>query len=335
MLRVWDGKRNVHFEGAVGTSGENGDAIAPSSCFRTGSITKPFTATLVLQLVEQGALKLDDLYFDLLNETTRAIISRMHLCAGVDYTAEIKVLHLLQHSSGLRDYFADDERFLAYVMQHPDQHWNWKSVLEKYFEYGLNDKALFVPGNGFYYSDTNYLLLGILIEQITGKSLHQNYEEQILIPLGLTDTYLEFFQASKGTAALTYPYYGNVSLKNTNTSFDWGGGGLVSSMKDLDTFIRALVSGRLFTKEETWRAMAQFDFTDPVHTSAKRSLYYGLGVQKKSFSGYSFIGHNSAYAAMLYYDPEKDLSIVLSLNQAGAVHKAEWLLNKIAGIMQQ
>jgi len=334
MLRIRDGKRNIEYEGAVGAIDEDGKAISASCRFRTGSITKPFTAAIVLQLVEQGLFNLEDLYFDLLDEPTKASLSRLHLWTGADFSGKISVLHLLQHSSDLPDYFADDERFLAYVMQHPAQRWDWKLVVEKYFEFGLNEKALFIPGNGFYYSDTNYLLLGMLIEHLTGKPLHQHYEEKILTPLGLTDTYLEFFQAPKIAAATVFPYYGKTSLENINTSFDWGGGGLVSSMRDLEIFIRALVAGRLFDKAETIARMAQFDLADPSNTSAKRSMHYGLGLQKKAFSDYSFIGHNSAYASLLYYDPEKDLSIVLSLNQAGAVHKAEWLLNKTASVLQ-
>ncbi|MFN0216404.1 MAG: serine hydrolase domain-containing protein [Saprospiraceae bacterium] len=335
MLRIRDGKRNVQYEGAVGTIDEAGKAVSASCRFRTGSITKPFTAAIVLQLVEQGMFKLTDLYFDLLDEASKASLSCLHIWEGTDYSDKISVQHLLQHSTGLRDYFADDERFLAFVMQHPAQQWDWKLILEKYFEFGLNDKALFIPGNGFYYSDTNYLLLGMLIEHATGKSLHQNYEEKILAPLGLTDTYLEFFQAPAHNAATIFPHYGKHSLENTNTSFDWGGGGLVSSMRDLDIFIRALVAGSLFDQAETWRLMTRFDVADPLNTSAKRSMHYGLGLQKKIIPDHSFIGHNSAYASMLYYDPEKDLSIVLTLDQAGAMHKAEWLLNKIASVLQE
>ncbi|HAD12458.1 MAG TPA: D-alanyl-D-alanine carboxypeptidase [Saprospirales bacterium] len=335
MLRIRDGRKAIAYEGAAGVLDETGMGITPDYRFRTGSITKPFTAAIVLQLAEEGLFQLHDRLLDLLDDTVCTKLSRLHIWEGVDYSGRISIQHLLQHSSGLRDYFADDERFLSFVMQHPGQQWDWMLILEKYFSFGLNEKARFIPGNGFYYADTNYLLLGMLIEHLTGITLAQHYQERILEPLGLSGTYLEFFQTPKGPAEMVYPWYGNVSLKNTNTSFDWGGGGLVSTMQDLEIFIRALTEGRLFKRADTWTKMAQFDLADPAQTSAKRSMHYGLGLQKKGFAGYSFIGHSSAYASMLYFDPERDLSIVLTLNQAGAMHKAEWLLHKIGGILER
>lgn len=325
LLRVTDHQRNLMFAGAVGEVDETGAVVTPDCRFRTGSITKPFTATVVLQLVEEGLIQLHDPVIELLEEK----LLELHILDGEDYSSQITVQHLLEHSSGLRDYFADDERFLSFVMQHPEQQWDWALIIEKYFAFGLHEKARFQPGQGFYYSDTNYLLLGMLIEHVSGLSLHQLYEERILGPLSLKDTFLEFFQTPKSGGEILYPMYGNVSLKDVNTSFDWAGGGLVSSMGDLEVFIRALLGGRLFKRPETLARMTRFDLADLSQTSVRRSMHYGLGLQQKGISGHMLIGHSSAYASMLYYEPEKDLSIVLTLNQAGAMHKAEWLLNKV------
>ena len=126
-----------------------------------------------------------------------------------------------------------------------------------------------------------------------------------------------------------YPYYGIHSLENINTSFDWGGGGLISTMNDLDIFIRSLIKGILFKKTESLELIMRLQNTNSITENTSRSLQYALGIQKKDFQGYSFVGHNSAYGSMLFYEPEKDISIVLSLNQAAAVHKAEWLMKKI------
>ncbi len=327
MLLINDSKNNIFYSGATGTFCNGEALILPDCSFRTGSMTKPFTAAIVLQLVEEGILNTEDFYFDLINSETKNILSGMHLFDKVDCTGNISVLHLLQHRSGLCDYFADDERFPSYVMQHPSQSWNWKLVIEKYFEMGLNNKTAFKPGDGFHYSDTNYLLLAILIEQLTGKPLHQVFDERIIEPLRLVDTYLEFYQSPKKPAPVVFPHYAKYSLKNVNTSFDWGGGGLVSTMKDLDIFIRALLKGQLFKKDETLFVMMQFYATVEGNTS--RIPLYGLGIQKKEIQSYSFIGHNSSYGSMMFYEPKQNISIVLSLNQAAAFHKAEWLINKI------
>lgn len=335
MLTVHDGKRNISYSSAAGTFHEGGEDISPACRFRTGSMTKPFTAAVILQLIEEGFFSAEDLFFDLAGEEIRRKLSGLHVLEAIDYSSDISVLHLLQHRSGLRDYFSDDERFLAYVMQHPSQSWNWRQVMEKYFEYGLNQKPAFRPSEGFYYADTNYLLLAVLIEKVTGKTQQQVFEERIIVPLGLKDTFLEFYQLPHEPAPIVYPHYGSVYLKDVNTSFDWGGGGLVSSMKDLDVFIRSLVKGLLFQKDKTLKMMMQFDIAGHNSGSSKRVMRYGLGLQQKEFPDYLFWGHNSAYASMVYYDREKDLSIVLTLNQAGAVHKAEWMMNRVISILRE
>ncbi len=329
MLAINNESSGIHFSGATGLTGETGKLISANYRFRTGSVTKLFTSTIILQLKEEGLLRLEDLYFDLINKDTIKILSGLHLFGETDYSEKISLLHLLQHGSGLRDYFSDDERFLNYVMLHPSQLWNWKLVMEKYFEFELNLKPSFVPGNGFHYSDTNYLLLAVLIEQITNKSLQQVYREKIITPLGLTDTYLEFYELPEQIKPVVYPYYGIHSLENINTSFDWGGGGLISTMDDLDIFIRSLTKGILFKRTESLQLIMRLQNTNSVTENTSRSLQYGLGIQKKDFPGYSFVGHNSAYGSLLFYEPEKDISIILSLNQATALHKAEWLMKKI------
>lgn len=327
MLSIHDGRNNIFFSEARGSFGDSENRATPECLFRTGSITKPFTAAIILQLVEEGKLKTEDLYFDLLDKETKNRLSGLHFHNNIDFSGDISVLHLLQHRSGLCDYFADDERFLAYVMKHPFKSWNWRLVLEKYFEMELNNKPAFKPGNGFHYSDTNYLLLAVLIEQLTKKPLHKVLDERIITPLGLKDTYLEFYQSPGTAAPLVFPHYRQYSLKEVNTSFDWGGGGLVSTLRDLDIFIRALLKGELFKKEETLSLMMQFN--DIVAETKSGSAGYGSGIQKKEIHSHTFIGHNSSYGSMMYYDPQQDISIVLSLNQAAALHKAEWLINKV------
>lgn len=329
MLSVNDKSSGLNFSGAIGITKEAGETISDIHRLKTGSITKLFTATIILQLAEEGMLKLEEFYFDLISEDTKKLLSGLHWFEEVDCSPKISLLHLLTHSSGLPDYFSEDKRFLVYVMQHTSQFWNWKLVMEKYFEFGMNKKPAFVPGNGFHYSDTNYLLLGILIEQVTGKPLQQVYREKIIRPLGLTDTYLEFYELPEQAKPIVYPYYGIYCLENINTSFDWGGGGLISTMNDLNIFIRSLIKGYLFRKKESLELMMQVQNTNSLIENTSLSLEYGIGSQKKKLPGYTFFGHNSAYGGMLFYEWEKDISIFLSINQAVAVHKAEWLMKKI------
>lgn len=328
MLFLKDRASSLLFSKAIGLTCAEGENITADYCFRIGSITKLFTATLILQLAEEGLLKTEDLYFDLINEDSQKFLTGLHLLLGDDNSSKISIFHLLNHSSGLRDYFSE-ERFLNFVMEHPTQSWNWKKVMEKYFEFDLNKNPAFIPGKGFHYADTNYLLLAVLIEQITGKPLHQVYREKIILPLGLVNTYLEYDEMPDEINPIVFPFYGIHSLEKINTSFDWGGGGLISSMDDLDVFIRSLMKGNLFKKQETLELMLNAHQLDTSPEYSGPVLNYGLGIQKKDFPGFSFYGHSSAYSSMLYYEPEKEISLILSLNQYAAIHKAEWMMKKI------
>lgn len=328
MLFINDKKNGFHFSKAIGLEDAKGNNITVDHRFRIGSITKLFTATLILQLAEEGLLNMEDLYLNLLNEDSKKILSSLHICNGVDYSSSISLHHLLSHKSGLRDYFSEDARFLDFVMEHPLQSWNWETVMEKYYEFELDKKPDFIPGEGFHYADTNYLLLAVLIEQITGKSLHQLYREKIFSPLGLTNTFLEFYEIPDEIKPVAYPFYGVHSLEKVNTSFDWGGGGLISTMDELDIFVRCLMKGVLFKKPETLNLMLQLQNQKPSANGTGSPFHYGLGIQKKDFPGFLFFGHNSAYGSMLYYEPEKDFTVILSLNQLAAMHKAEWMIKK-------
>lgn len=329
LLNINNPKRDINYKIALGRIDASEKKIATNYRFRTGSITKIFTATIILQLMEEGLLKLENTFLDCLqNDKTKKILSEILLFDRVNYSSQITIKNLLQHKSGLRDYFADDERFFANIKKYPNQDWNWKIILEKYFEYDLNRKGVSKPSESFYYSDTNYLLLAVLIEELTNKIYYEVLEERILNPLSLNDSYLEFHQNKKGTTPIIFPYHGTFSLKDVNTSFDWGGGGLISSTNDLNIFIRSLLTGKLFNDNKTLQQMINFEDDSIISTPKKRKTTYGMGLQQKKIGKHNFIGHNSAYGGMVFYSLESDSSFILTINQVLAAHKAEWLLKK-------
>jgi D-alanyl-D-alanine carboxypeptidase len=123
-------------------------------------------------------------------------------------------------------------------------------------------------------------------------------------------------------------------LKEVNTSFDWGGGGLVSTVNDLDIFIGNLLKGNLFKQATTVETM--IDFNSPGITKIEGSVInYGLGLQKKEIRDKLFIGHTGAYGCMMYYNIIDETSIILTINQAAAMQKAEWLLRKAVEILEE
>ncbi|ARV07884.1 D-alanyl-D-alanine carboxypeptidase [Polaribacter sp. SA4-10] len=330
LLTINSAKKNINYNIALGQIDATDKKIASNYRFRTGSITKTFTSTIILQLMEEGLLKLEDPFLDSLqNVETKKILSEILFFDTINYSNKITIKNLLQHKSGLRDYFSDDERFFANIKKYPNQEWDWKKVLEKYFEYGLNKKGVCKPSESFYYSDTNYLLLALLIEELTNKTYSKVLEERILNPLSLNDTYLEFYQNKKGATPVIFPYHGIYSLENINTSFDWGGGGLISSTNDLNIFIRSLLTGKLFNDPKTLKQMINFEDDSIISTQKKEKIGYGMGLQQKKIGKHNFIGHNSAYGGMVFYNLETDSSFILNINQVLAPHKAEWLLKKM------
>ena len=113
---------------------------------------------------------------------------------GRSLVGEITIVHLLQHRSGFADVFTDSgDEFFALVDQDPQRQYSGAEMVKVYYDLGLHEAPRFVPGAGWHYSDMNYVLLGLLIEDIEGKSLAEVLRERIIDPLNLENTYFEFY----------------------------------------------------------------------------------------------------------------------------------------------
>jgi len=147
-------------------------APTPDDLFRIGSITKMFTAVTVLSLSEEGLVDLDT--------PVREYVAR------VDTDDRVTVRDLLQHSSGLPDYVGGVE-YLRMLVDDPTRAW----APEEAIALAPTGEPDFEPGSAFAYSNTNYLVLGLLIEEVTGRPYHDVVRERIIHPLSMSDTYLE------------------------------------------------------------------------------------------------------------------------------------------------
>lgn len=167
-----------------------------------------------------------------------------------------------------------------------------------------------------HYSDTNYVLLGVIAERVTGSSLPDLLARWIFGPLGLDDTYLEFHQPPRGNARLVYPYLGRMWLGDVNTSFDWGGGGLVSTHVDLHRFVRRVLEGRLFYRASTLAAMLDVrPEDDPRFLLGSLSSAYGLGVRRLTLGGRTWFGHSGSWGCVVLYCPEDAVSVSVAVHQ--------------------
>lgn len=290
-----------------------GARAATTSPFRIASITKTFTAAVVTQLAAEGRLAFDDLMTAHLPPDHLDLVDRLHVLDGVSSGASITVRQLLTHASGLFDY-AMSSSFFERIAADPGHVWTPREMLEGAIAWGTPH---FLPGQGYgyAYSDTGYVLLGLIIEHLDGRPLHDSYRARIIDPLGLTGTYLEGFEAHRGSE-MTHPHEGQFDTSPIHGSADWAGGGLVSDTADLATFAQALVGGRIVTgawldEMLEWR----FRTLDPALHSPGY-LGYGFGTEAREVHGVLLRGHRGHWGAWVHVDPVSGLTITGTINQA-------------------
>lgn len=305
---VWIDTPEYRFEGVSGFADQKDEIqMSPEGAFRIGSITKTFTATVILQLAEDGVLTLDDSLAKWLPEVANKLPNGN----------QITLHHLLAHTSGVFNiveheaYFADlfgamviDKETgnvsLACVKRDPND------TLTRYV-YGKD--ALFEPGAAWYYSNTNYALLGMVIEAAKEMPLAEAYRTQIYEPLGMSSTFLDCYEEPLTNVVHAYTGLGDAMTDVTelHESIGWAAGGLVSTAADLISFARGLFGGALFDDPESLVAM----------TTATPGSTYGLGISlHEPYMGHA--GWIAGFRSMLNYAPESDTVGVMLYNHDGA-----------------
>nr|WP_299214369.1 serine hydrolase domain-containing protein [uncultured Allomuricauda sp.] len=295
---------------AVGKRKKNGNALKATDQYRIASSTKMFVSTIILQLQEEAKLELTDKIYPYLKEIEYLRLDEFHWFADSAFVEAISIEQLLSHRSGLADIFNDRQQaFFGRVLNDPQRQYLPKDVVDLYFEYGLNKEAKFKPGEGWHYSDMNYVLLGLLIEKLDQKSLSQSIRERILKPLDLKDTYFEFHEKTEAKESRLHQYVGTIDFNDVNTSFDWSGGGLVSTHQNLVTFIKALFTGKLISEQSLEKMM-------DAKTTNKNHLPYGLGVYESEYDGDIYYGHYGFYGTYIGYSPDSDTVLSYCIPQA-------------------
>jgi len=304
---LWIASPDYRFEGASGLASVADEIpMSPEGAFRIGSVTKMFTATVVVQLAEDGVLTLDD----------PLALWLPDVADQLPFGDQITLRQLLTHTSGLfnvvehEDYFADlftqldiDEQAgtasLACVRR------DARDTLERYV-YGKD--ALFEPGARWSYSNTNYTLLGMVIEEAAAMPLAEAYRTGIYEPLGMESTFLDCYEDPAVDVVSGYSVSGGTltDVTELHESVGWSAGGLVSTAPDLVAFARGLFGGALFDDPASVVAM-----TTPAPGSS-----YGLGV---TLDG-EYLGHEgfiAGFRAALSYAPELDTVVVRLYNNDG------------------
>jgi D-alanyl-D-alanine carboxypeptidase len=319
--------RVVH-EG-VGVVGRSEAPIDKDWRFNCASITKMFVATVVFQLEEEGKLSLDDPLSRHLGDGGDLRLRQIHVLNGEPMGDKITVAQLLSHRSGLGDIFIDTQtRFNLSVLLHPGRQYDPRAILETYFRYGLAEKPHFAPGTGYYYSDINYLLLGLLIEKVDGRSLPQSIRERILKPLAMDDTWFAFHEAPRGTYRSVDQYYVRINMtRYINTSYEWGGGSHTTTTRDLAVFIKALFGGKLFHKPDTLARMLD------CRNNAREGHSYAHGIIRYELGGKAYWGHGGFYGSLVLHDPVEGVTLVANISQATAPFDPVAVVGKLLTII--
>ena len=280
-------------------------AFTPATPLRIASNTKPLTAATVMRLWEKGMIDLDAPIAPLISPALNALL----VGDGYD-TGTMSVRHLLSHSAGLYDH-GGDPRFSGTLFAHPTRQWTREDLVRLSVTYADPQSA---PGLEFRYSDTGYILLGDIIERITGKALGAAVRDELRLDrLHLTSTWWEIMEEAPSSApARARQFIGEREATNIHASMDlYGGGGLVMSARDLALFTAALFEGRIFDRPETLKEMLR----PGPHKGGET---YRLGMFAKTVSGHTLYWHSGFWGTIAYYSPGNRRAVAgVTTNQDG------------------
>ena len=261
----------------TGTSGRHRDGATPldaADSLVIGSVTKTFVSATVLQLVEEGRLGLTDTV-------------RTHLPDQQAVTPDITIRQLLDHTSGLADVFNDTTK--AGIEQHPERAWSATEIMTTLHS------PWYRPGEGYAYANTNYYLLGLVIEEITGNTLADELERRFFRPLGLDTT--RILTADAGADSPLEPAWATIF---------WASGAMAASAADLARWGDALY-GDVVLSEASRAEMMKLNKDN-----------YGLGVQRIEVPGAVGQGHTGmlkTYTSLLLHLPKENVTLVLLVNR--------------------
>jgi D-alanyl-D-alanine carboxypeptidase len=281
------------------TSGRDGDQpVEPDARFRAGSITKTFVATVIVQLVDEHRVDLDD---------------RLSRYVRATPWGDVTLRQLLNHTGGVPDY-AQAAGFTDDLLDRPARQWTTTEVLDLV----ADRERDFAPGTAYAYSNTDYILLGQVIESVTGQPWAQAVRQRVIDPLGLRDTFVAGVETvPDGTVSGWFDTSGDGY--DDRISGPWPAldttegpaGALVSTAPDLARFARALFDGDLVSPA----ARREMTTPQPFHP---RHSNYGLGVELRRPDYHTTVwGHGGSlpgYRATMWYAPSQRRVIVVLAN---------------------
>lgn len=301
-IAVVDAERS--YSAASGVADPEGTPMTAKTPFRIASVTKPFVAAALLRLVEQGKLDLDTAISDLISAEHSNLLEQ----DGYDPTA-ITVRHVMMHSAGLADHFAS-EAGVAAVFANPFRLWTRTEQLALMVE--LTD-PLGRPDEKYVYSDTGYILLGEVLEGLTGLPLAQAVRSlNRFEDLGIEDFRWETLEGEEPGPMRAHQWIDGFDIYAMNGSVDaYGGGGLIGSVTDTARYFDALFSGEVYASPETLELMT----SAPGHPEGST---YRLGIDSAKIGETTIYMHSGFWGVFAMHVPSRDFTLVIvSLSEGG------------------
>ena len=309
VLRVESG------DGSFAWEGSRGEMDTDSKYF-IASVTKLYVTAVVMTLIEEQKLSLDDR----ISKYLSGYMDKLHIYKGIDYSSQITVNHLISNTSGLPDYFTNTAS--ASLLQGHDNSWGFDRTIKSIKQM----KPKFVPGQKgkVAYSDTNYQLLGKVIETVTSKDMDLVFQEYIFDKLNLCNTYV-YKDVSDSKPTPFYDKDKKLWLPKYMASIGVEGG-IVSTAAETMIFLKAFFGGRFFQKCKI-EGLKKWNLLFPPPSL----FYYGVGLEKQPTPRFisirkpikeiiGFWGQTSSFA---WYNSDTDLYFTGTANQAnGAGHSA-------------
>lgn len=307
--------------------GASGD-LAIDQPYFIASVSKLYTTALILQLKARDLLSLEDKIVTYLDD---GLLPNFAVYRGKSYADVLTIRHLLSHTSGLPDYFqgkgAHKKTLLETLTEGNDQAWTYEQVLES-----VNNKKLdFEPGKKkkAKYSDTNFQLLGKIIEHLSGVSFAKNCLQSIIQPLGLAQTYL--YEDPGDTRPKTLYYRSKqLHIPRAMASFR-SDGGIVSTSPELLLFLEAFFTGKLFPLEYIRELQVWNRIFFPFRAGVGIQLLKLPWLLNPTGSAPEFIGHAGLSGALAFYSPERKLFVAGTINQIADPGLAVKTLFRLSG----
>jgi D-alanyl-D-alanine carboxypeptidase len=267
--------------------------------FMIASITKVFTATVLFSLVDNGILSIDDNISEWIPSS---------IANNIENANEATIADLLSHKSGIADYYTTKFEMARYNTEH--NYW----VQEDILKYVYGKEASFPVGQKYSYSNTNFLLLGMIIENATNMTLKDAYDEHLFLPLELENAYYDTGRDAASTSLISgyYNLYGNGFILSDflyKDELSTGDGGIIINPQDLGRFFDELMQGNLLSQASLMKMQDWFD----IEGNGKNG--FGLEYfQNEHGISYGHTGGADGFTSVAHYYPNEDITVIILLN---------------------